>query len=136
VRLGLTRPPQHFEEIAVVDLLRMALRRFGGLTVVVDELDPTLPPLRAEVSALSSAIAHLLRTVAERRAPELAPVRLRAGLHRHVLQLDIGAGGSTLPASLEPTLDALTAIIGFGDVSVRELIHQHAGEAWACGEQA
>lgn len=134
-RLGLARPPWHFEEIAVADLAAMALRRLGqegrgADRVEVEEPRQPLPPLRAEASALSGAMAHLLRAVLARRQPT-GPAWLRPARRGRLLQVEVGAPGPGAVADLEALLDTPVAIGVAGRLAVREIVRQHAGEVWA-----
>ncbi len=134
-RLGLARAPWHFEEVTVADLLAMSLRRFKGQggdagAVEVGEVEPGLPSLRAEVSALSVGLAHLLRTVSGYREPAgrmwLAPVR-RGG----VLQMEAGAEATVAVADLEGSLDTPIALGRERRLTARDIVRRHAGEVWA-----
>ncbi len=132
--LALAPPPWPLEWIAAQDLTSMALRRLKAEGRDADAVDlgadaSALPPLRAEVSALSSALARLLGAVLAHGEPGV-PVWLRPTLRGNVLQLDIGADGMASAAELEPLLDTLP-VDGPEPATVREVVQRHAGEAWA-----
>jgi DNA polymerase-3 subunit epsilon len=133
-RLGLTRPPWHFEEIAFTELAAMAIRRLSerdaaAAAVEVEEPSP-VPRLWAEGSALSSALAHLLRTLRTREAAG-GRAWLRARARGPVLQLEVGGEGGGRVAELEAALDEPVALGVATPLSAREIIRQHAGEVWA-----
>jgi DNA polymerase-3 subunit epsilon len=134
-RLGPARAPWRFEEVAVADLLRMSVRRLdgaaaGGGRVEVGEVEPGFPSLRAEVSALSGGLAHLLRTVLACRAPG-GKAWLRSRRRSGVLQIDAGAEGRALAADLEACLDGPITIGAARRLTVRDIVRRHAGEVWA-----
>jgi DNA polymerase-3 subunit epsilon len=136
-RLGLVDTPQHFEKLAVGDLLAMAVRRLAPVAlpaVSVEVADPALPPLRTEASAFSGALAHLLGAVLRHRQPG-APVWLRPRRHGRVLQIDAGAEGQGTIADLEAVLDVLIPLGTTGQVTAREVFRRHAGEVWAYREE-
>jgi DNA polymerase-3 subunit epsilon len=131
---GLVGAPWHFEEVAVADLLRMTLRRFtaeggDGTAVEVMAGEPGLPSLQVDVSALSAAVAHLVRVVSTWRPSGgrswLKPLRRGA-----VLQIDVGVEGSATVTELEAGLDA-PITVGERRFTVRHTVHRHAGEVWA-----
>ena len=71
--IGLARAPWHFEQITISDLIVVSLRRLAPAetdrdAVRVEALTPE-PRLRAEVSALSAAFAHLLGHLLAMRTP-------------------------------------------------------------------
>lgn len=132
--LGLARLPWHFETIAFSDLGAITLRRLqqegeGGVEVQVDD-EPSSEPLRAEASALSGALGHLLGTVLRRRQPA-GKVWLRARRRGGVLQIDAGGEGHVPVTDLEPLLDAPLSTGLAGPATVREIVERHAGEVWA-----
>jgi len=95
----------------------------------------TLPPLTAEVSALSEALAHLLRAVLARRTPG-GTAWLRARPRGRVLQLDAGGDGHDAATGLETLLDVPVRFGMAGRATVREVVQRHAGEIWAYAEAA
>jgi DNA polymerase-3 subunit epsilon len=126
------RPP-HFERLGVGDLLDMAVRRLGSDNPLADRIDVQVPhtlqlALDAEASALSGAIVQLLNGLLA--PPRTGRARLRASLRDRVVQLDVGLQTTARNGDLEPLLD--TAVLQDGDrqLSVRDVIHQHTGEAW------
>jgi DNA polymerase-3 subunit epsilon len=135
-RLGLAQAPGHYEVLALADLAGMALRRLGrggealSLTVA-DDAAPLL--VRAEASALSAALAQLVRAALARRAPG-GQAWLRAVRRGGILQLDIGADGEAQVADLEAALDLPVEIGGILGPGARETVRQHAGEVWAYAE--
>ena len=136
-RLGLARAPVHFEEMAVADLVAMSLRRLrlgkdGGDPLAVRQVEPPadLPPVRGEVSALSAALAALLQEVGERRDPG-GEVWVEPARRGGVLQIEAGAPGSATVGDLEMCLDRPISLGPAGRLSVREIVHRHAGEVWA-----
>lgn len=155
----LDRSPWHVESTTVSDLAAMAQRRLGGDDLRVDtaavaELAPSLPPLRAETSALSAALAHLLRGLLARQGAE-GRAWLRPALRGRVLQLEAAAparpgesAGATAAAAgtpgapaavvadLEALLDGPVAIGVAPGPNVREIVRQHAGEVWAFADSA
>lgn len=133
-QLGLARAPLHFEDIAVVDLVAMSLRRLGidggDLSAVAPaEFPADLPSLMGEVSALSAALASLLQVVLERREPGGA-AWVKPSRRGGVLQIEAGAPGSASVGDLEACLDAPISLGSAGRFTVREIIHRHAGEVW------
>lgn len=133
-RLGLARLPWHFETLAFPDLAAMTLRRLQregeGRAEVRVEDDPSSLPLKAEASALSGALGHLLGTVLARRQPA-GRVWLRTRRRGRVLQVDAGGEGRAPVTELEPLLDAPLSVGLGGQVTVREIVQRHAGEVWA-----
>jgi DNA polymerase-3 subunit epsilon len=132
---GLVRAPWHFEAVAVEDLLSMSLRRFkaeGGdrSAVEVTLSGPPLPSLRVDVSALSGALAHLVRTAAACSAP-VGRVWLRPLRRGGVLQIEIGTDGKATAGELEASLDRTLAAEGGERLTVRHTVRRHAGEVWA-----
>lgn len=125
--------PGRFETLAVADLAAMTVRRLrqdgvAADTVEVDAGAPALP-LRAEASALSEALAHLLRAVLARRRPG-GRAWLRAMPRGRVLQLDAGAEGRIPLRELEGCLDDPVSAGVAHSASAREIVREHAGEAW------
>lgn len=133
-RVGVARPPEHFESITVTDLVAMTLRRLpgdgGSADRVALEGDAASARVRAEASALSEAQARLLQ-VALARADGGGPAWLRVGGRGGVVQVEIGAAGRAPLAELETALDAPGAGGPAGRAPVREVIRRHAGEVWA-----
>jgi DNA polymerase-3 subunit epsilon len=125
--------PAHFERLTVADLTAITLRRLVAEGVAPDLVETGdtagLPALRAEAAALSAAVAQLARAALARRAPA-GRAWLRWSQRGGVVQVDVGADGSTGLAVLEPVLDT-TVTVGGGPVSVREVIRRHGGESWA-----
>lgn len=135
---GLVRPPRHFEVIGFGDLAVVTLRRLPpendrGAVVESDSELSSLPPLTVEVSALSEALAHLLRVVLMRRTGD-GKVWLRPTPRGRVVQIDAGAEGSAPLNVLEASLDVPLPIGAAGRATVRDIIQQHAGEVWAYEE--
>jgi DNA polymerase-3 subunit epsilon len=126
--------PAHFERLTVTELTAMTLRRLAAEGVGPEALDTAaaadLPPLRAEASALSAAVARLARAALARRAP-VGRAWLRWSQRGGVLQLDVGAEGSASLASLEPVLDEVVPLGGASPLPIREVVRGHAGECWA-----
>lgn len=130
--------PGHFETVSAGDLAEMALRRLGRdgdgaerVTVEAAEPEGGVPPLlRADASALSGALAGLLRAVLERsegRRAGLRPAR-RGGV---VLLEASGPGSCPLPL-LEACLDRpVGPTVGGEARTAREVVRHHAGEVWA-----
>jgi DNA polymerase III subunit epsilon len=134
-RLGFARAPVHFEEIAVADLVAMSLRRLAKdgsdpPEVMGAEPPADLPSIRGEVSALSAALASLLHVVGERRDSG-ATVWVKPARRGGVLQIEVGAPGSATVGDLEMCLDRPISLGPAGWLSVREIVHRHAGEVWA-----
>jgi DNA polymerase-3 subunit epsilon len=134
-RLGLARPPWHFDEIGFAELAAMTLRRLrqDGETADLVEIEtppPALPRVWAEASALSGALAHLLRSVRPGRAPG-GRLWLRAVQRGRVLQLETAAEGRRAVADLDAALDLPVAPDVAEPLPVREIVRQHAGEVWA-----
>ena len=134
-RLGLARAPVHFEEIAVADLVAMSLRRLGKdgadpLAVTEAEPPADLPSLRGEISALSAALAALLQVLGERRDSG-GTVWVKPARRGGVLQIEAGAPGIASVGDLEMCLDRPISLGPAGRLSVREIVHRHAGEVWA-----
>lgn len=134
-RLGLASPPGHFERVGLADLTAMALRRLkqhhveGWDRVRVDGDLGTLPPLAAEASALSGALAAMLRAVLERGGAS-AGVWVRAVRRGGVVQVDVGAQGRAPLGDLESALDAPGPTGTTGRFTARDNVRRHAGEAW------
>lgn len=131
------RVPWRFEELAVGDLLAVTLRRLsregGERDGVRTETPASEARLRVEASALSGAIAQLLRAVLARRQPG-GSTWVRATQRGRVCQIEAAVeGGGDLPA-LDEVLDAVVTAGMAGRVSVREIVHRHAGEVWAWSE--
>lgn len=129
---------RHFEVIGFGDLAAVTLRRLpedsdGLVAVQADGDASTLPPLTAEVSALSEALAHLLRAVLARRTPG-GKAWLRVRPRGRVLQLDAGADGHDAATGLETLLDVPVRFGMGGRATVREVVQRHAGEIWAYAE--
>lgn len=137
-RLGLARPPWHFEEISFEDLAAIALRRLreDGVAFaeveVIGEPSPS-PRLRAEVSALSAALGHLLRSLLAQR-DRRGKAWLRPRRRGRLLQIEAGAESRAGWMGLDALLDAPVPVGGTGPVSVRNIVRQHAGEVWAYGD--
>jgi DNA polymerase-3 subunit epsilon len=136
---GLVRPPEHFEVTAFADLAVVTLRRLpqesGHLVAVEADGDlSSLPPLTAEISALSETLAHLLRTVLGARTGS-GKAWLRPKQRGRVLVIDAGAEGAAPVESLEAFLDVPFPIGVAGRATAREVIQQHAGEVWAYAER-
>lgn len=132
--LGLGGPPWYFEDVTVADLTAMALRRLAqdGVTPGHVDTDPSPGasyPLRVEVSQLSGALAHLIRAMAGRIAPDAA-VRVRSTLRGGVVQIDVGCVGRGQVAELDAVLETPLRT-GAATVSIREIAQRHAGEVWA-----
>lgn len=140
-RLGLARAPWHLEEIAVPDLVEMALRRLrsegvaSGEEVEVAELPPDLPGILGEVSALSAALTSVLGAVLVRRSPggRVRVSHLRRG---GVLQLEAAADGEGTVTELEAFLDAAVQVAPARRLPVRDIVRRHAGEVWAYADGA
>jgi DNA polymerase-3 subunit epsilon len=131
-RLGLARPPRHFEELAVRDLLALTLRRLGpddAGALRVEKAGEPLPPLRVEASALSAALARLAEGVLARRTPG-DPGWLRARRRGALVQIEVGAAGTVDTAELEPLVDAAVTPGPAESRTVTEIVRQHAGEIW------
>jgi DNA polymerase-3 subunit epsilon len=141
-RLGIARPPRHFEEISLNDLVGATLRRLGttwGAGGVVEDLEVELGaagsvPLRVETSTITAAVAHLLVAVRARTAPARA-AWLRARRQGHLVQLDIASTGPPFAGDADAALDAPVTAGMAGRVSVRDIVQQHAGEVWAYAGQ-
>jgi len=136
--MGLAHAPWHFEQITVSDLIVVSLRRLARDetdrdAVRVEALTPE-PRLRAEVSALSAAFAHLLGHLLALRTPA-GGVWVRSSRRRgQVMQIEAGADGQATLARLEELLDVSVTVGPAGRLSVREIVRRHAGEAWAVAE--
>lgn len=130
-RLGLAGAPWHFERVSLADIAAMALRRLkqegadGWDRVRIASDLRALPPLTAEASALSGALASVLRAVLGRRAA--ADVWVRAARRGGVAQIDVGAEGHAALGDLEAALDAPAPA---GRLTARDNVRRHAGEAW------
>lgn len=121
--------PWHFESVTGGDLAAIVLRRLthdASAPAIEVDVPPSLPTLRAEVSALSTALADLLRALLAQRGPD-GKVWLRLRELARVVQIDVGAEGTSPPEELESVLDGPLSV----GVTVREILQQHAGEAWA-----
>jgi DNA polymerase III subunit epsilon len=149
-RLGLARPPWHFEQIAVADLVFMTLRRLkrdddrAGDGVRIEGSLPALVHIGAEVSTLSGALAHMLRAVLARSPSPSAQLQgdtgetawLRPKLRGRLVELEVGGPGNGVVSELEALLDspavawASSEVARGGRLSVREVVQQHAGEVW------
>jgi DNA polymerase-3 subunit epsilon len=133
-RLGAGRAPAHFERIGVDDLVTVARRRLSDQPDLAEALsvERASPPIdvRAEVTALSGALAHLLRGVASRRDAG-GHAWVRPARKGQVLQLEIGATGSAALDALEPLLDRPAPLGMAKPLSVRDIVGRHAGEVWA-----
>jgi DNA polymerase-3 subunit epsilon len=135
--LGLGRAPWHFETIGLADLVAMTLRRLGpdrGREVAVEGDLAELPPVGVEASALSASLAHLVRALGAGARPGAA-VRLRASRQGRFVQIallvDAPGAGAAGVVELEQALED-TGPPGLpGGESVRGVVRQHAGEAWA-----
>lgn len=129
-RFGVGRALPHFETITLGDLLAITVRRLGSddaaVDVEVDTRDLASVPLKAEVSALSAALARLLRIV--RGHADGDRVWLRPERRGSALQLEAGARGRATLSELEAALDHPGR--GDGDLAVREVVRRHAGEVW------
>jgi DNA polymerase-3 subunit epsilon len=148
--LGLARPPWHFEQIAVADLVFMTLRRLkrdddrAGDGVRIEGSLPALVHIGAEVSTLSGALAHMLRAVLARSPSPSAQLQgdtgetawLRPKLRGRLVELEVGGPGNGVVSELEALLDspavawASSEVARGGRLSVREVVQQHAGEVW------
>jgi DNA polymerase-3 subunit epsilon len=130
---GLVGAPRHFEALTVSGLATMTLRRLGAdasANVLVDAEGGAGIPLQVEASALSGALAHLLRVVlGGHRSPE--PVWFRPRRHGGVLQIDLGAEGGGTVSELEASLDVAFGPGVDGPLTVRTVVQHHAGEVWA-----
>jgi DNA polymerase III subunit epsilon len=135
---GQAGPPWHFEQIAPADLLFMTLRRIERPGDEHSQVDlegplPALASVAAETTTLSAALAQLAGEVLARRAPD-SRVWVRPLLKDRLLQVSIGAEGqpalSELEAALGRTVNGTSRA-----VSVREVIQQHAGEAWSFADE-
>jgi DNA polymerase-3 subunit epsilon len=129
--------PGPFERMSIADLKTMVLSRLGPLAPGIVEVDDDasgLPPLRAETSALSVALAHMLRTVLDRRAAG-RPAWLRAAQRGGLIQLDVGAPGRAALADLDQLLDRPVTVGSAGTEPVREIVRAHAGEVWSYLEE-
>ena len=122
--------------MAAGDLLALAVKRLGrdgdGQVVVAETLSADLR-IRAEGSAMSAALAHLVRCLLAERAPggvlELGAERFGA-----VVQIEAAAPGDALPARIERALGESVAVGMAGSATVRDIVARHAGEAWAFAE--
>jgi DNA polymerase-3 subunit epsilon len=132
-RLGIIGLPWHFEEIEAGDLLGLVLKQLadGAEAVHVERPDPI--PIRAEISALSAALAYLVRRLLAARSPG-TPLRLAAVRRGAVTEIEAGAPGPARPDELEPMLDGSVAVGVAGSATVREILARHAAEAWAFSE--
>src|SRR5207247_3376173 len=105
--------PAHFERLTVADLTAITLRRLVAEGVAADAVESGdtagLPTLRAEAAALSAAMAQLARAALARRAPA-GRAWLRWSQRGGVVQVDVGADGSTGLAALEPVLDTTVTV--------------------------
>jgi DNA polymerase-3 subunit epsilon len=135
-RLNLIRRPAHFEAVSVADLLSMGRRRLEaeggqeGTALQVAEVDPGLPHVRVDVSALSAALAHLVRTLSARRASD-GRVWIRSARRGAVLQIEVGADTAAPAEDIEAALDGVIAVGRERRLTVHHTVHRHAGEVWA-----
>jgi DNA polymerase-3 subunit epsilon len=130
---GLQRAPWHFEEIAVADLARMTLRRLSpewSETPVYVELSAaaSIPPLKAEPSALSATFAALLGALLGTAGNGRA-ARISARPSGHVLQLELSRDDATGSTDLEAVLDSRLQA-GGSETSARAVVRRHSGEIW------
>lgn len=120
------------EEVSVADLTAMVQRRLereGAGSIAFEAPPGEAPPaIRAEASALSETLAQLARAVLLRRVAG-RHAWIRAATRGRVVQIDVGAEGGGAVADLDPLLDA--AQKGAPGRPLREVVHRHAGEAWA-----
>ena len=123
----------HFEAISAGDLTAMTLSRLSEDGTAVDAIEvdagPPAPALPAEASALSGMLAHLIRAVLARRRPG-GRVWLRVTRRGRLIQFDAGGEGRMALADLEPRLDDRISAGAAPPVSLREIVLEHAGEAW------
>ena len=128
--------PSHLEDMAAGDLLTLAVKRLGrdgeGQVVVAETSSADLR-IRAEGSAMSAALAHLVRCLLAERAPG-GVLELGAERHGAVVQIEAGAPGDALPARIEHALGESVAVGMAGSATVRDIVARHAGEAWAFAE--
>jgi DNA polymerase III subunit epsilon len=126
----------HLEDMAAGDLLELAVKRLGrdgeGQVVFAKASAADLR-IRAEGSAMSAALAHLVRYLLAERAPGGA-VQLGAERHGAVIQIEAGAPGDALPARIERALGESMTVGMAGSATVRDIMARHAGEAWAFAE--
>ena len=132
--MGLAGAPWHFEQITISDLIAVSLRRLAPAetdrqAVRVESPVPE-PRLRAEVSALSAAFAHLLGRLLALRAPA-GDVWVRTFPRGRVVQIEAGADGQATLAVLEELLEAGVTVGPAGRLRVTEIVRRHAGEVWA-----
>jgi DNA polymerase III subunit epsilon len=130
-RFGVGRALAHFETITVGDLAAMTVRRLAHegvapASVEVDTRTLASVQLKAEVSALSAALARLLHIVLERADSDGA--WLRPERRGTALQLEAGARGRATLSELEACLDHPGG--GGGELTVRDVVRRHAGEVW------
>jgi DNA polymerase-3 subunit epsilon len=138
-RIGFTRAPWHFEEIPVDDLIGAAVRRLapaegeaeGGVVVAPGD---GLPPLRGEMSTLSVALVHVLGAL-RARAPA-GTLRVAPARRGDVVQIEAMAMSIGIPAAeLDRELDMPVALGVAGRLTVREIVHDHAGQVWAFADR-
>jgi DNA polymerase-3 subunit epsilon len=130
---GLHRAPWHFEEITVADLVRMTLRRltpeFRDAPVDVELSEVAgIPPLKAEPSALTAALAALLGALPTPAAEQRA-VRIAAMARGQVMQLELSREGTAAPSGLDDVLD-IRLLLGGSETSPRAVVRRHSGEVW------
>jgi DNA polymerase-3 subunit epsilon len=85
--------------------------------------------LRAEVSALSAALAELLRHLLRLAGPA-AEASLTVSCHGRAVQIEAAVEGTAPPADLEQALEAPVAVGPAARLGVREIVRRHAGEGW------
>lgn len=124
-------PSMPFEALSAPALVAMAVRRLdpgAAERVATDESLGGLGPLRVESSALSGAIAQLLRATLGVVA---GPVWVGGRRRGRVRQIEIEAAGGGAAGALEPVLDApLPGGVAAGR-TVRDVVREHAGEIWS-----
>jgi DNA polymerase-3 subunit epsilon len=127
----------HLEDMAAGDLLTLAVKRLGGdgegQVVVAEPPSSADLRIRAEGSAMSAVLTHLVRCLLAERAPggvlELGAERFGA-----VVQIEAGVPGDALPARIEHALGESVAVGMAGSATVRDIVARHSGEAWAFAE--
>jgi DNA polymerase III subunit epsilon len=133
---ALAARPSHLEDMAAGDLLTLAVKRLGrdgdGHVVVAERSGADLR-IRAEGSAMSAAVAHLVRCLLAARAPD-GVLELGAERFGAVVQIEAAAPGHALPAQIEHALGESVAVGMAGAATVRDIVTRHAGEAWAFAE--
>jgi DNA polymerase III subunit epsilon len=133
---ALAAAPTHLEEMAAGDLLMLTVKRLGpdGEGQVAVAAAPAAGlRIRAEGSALSAALVHLVQRLLAERAPARA-VRVGVEQHGAVVQIEAAAPGDALPARLELALEESVTVGVSGSATVRDIVARHAGEAWAFAE--